>query len=194
MDYYTNNSNAYFEQTATVDPSSFLEPLAESLPPPARILDVGCGSGRDLLWFNRRGYETIGFEASPGLAALARSHSESPVIEGDFETFDFSTLSADAILLIGALVHLPRHRMPEVLERITRALSPGGHVLITLKRGDGDFTDGHGRRFYLWRRSDLEARFREMGFGVSRFFEQVSKIRSDDVWLGYVLEKSTVES
>jgi len=189
MDYYAANAKAYYEQTASVDPSSFLQPLADCLASPARILDVGCGSGRDLLWFRQKGYETIGFEGSPGLAELARAHSGSPVIDGNFETFDFSTLFEDAILLIGSLVHLPHHRMPVVFESITRALSPGGKVLISLKGGEGDFIDDHGRRFFLWQKSGLDARFQGLGFGVLRFFHQVSKIRSDDVWLGYVLEK-----
>lgn len=189
MDYYVGNAKNYYEQTANVDPSSFLQPLADCLTPPARIIDVGCGSGRDLLWFRQKGYETIGFEGSTGLAELARTHSGSPVIEGNFKTFDFSTLFADAILLIGALVHLPHHRMPVVFESITRALSPGGKVLISLKGGEGDFIDYHGRRFFLWQKSELDARFQGAGFGVLRFFRQVSKVRRNDVWLGYVLEK-----
>jgi SAM-dependent methyltransferase len=189
MNYYRKNPKIYYEQTASVDPSSFLQPLAECLTPPARIIDVGCGSGRDLLWSRQKGYETIGFENSSGLAELARSHSNCPIIEGDFEIFDFSTLSADAILLVGALVHLPHNRMPEIFGRIARVLSPGGKVLISMKEGEGEFTDDHGRRFFLWRKSDLEVQFQSLGFGVLRFFQQISKIRSDDVWLGYVLEK-----
>lgn len=189
MDYYAKNAKAYYEQTASVDPSSFLQPFSECLTPPARILDVGCGSGRDLFWFRRRGYETIGFEASPDLAELARSHSQCPVIEGDFENFDFSSLSADAILLIGALVHIPHKRLSVIFGRIARALSPGGKVLISMKEGEGEFIDDHERRFCLWRKSDLDVQFQSLGFGVLEFFQQISKIRGDDVWLGYVLEK-----
>ena len=73
-DYYQENYKAYHEKTFSIDPSSFLEPLARRLPPEAFILDVGCGSGRDLMWMAKRGFEVIGFERSPGLAELAREN------------------------------------------------------------------------------------------------------------------------
>jgi len=70
-DFYQKNYKAYHEKTFSIDPSSFLEPLARRLPAEAFILDVGCGSGRDLLWMKKRGFDVIGFERSPELAELA---------------------------------------------------------------------------------------------------------------------------
>lgn len=86
MNYYKENSKEYFDRTFSLDPSSFLAPVAEKLSSGAMVLDVGCGSGRDLLWFKNKGFEVIGFERSAGLAELAREHSDVEVIEGDFET------------------------------------------------------------------------------------------------------------
>ena len=57
---------AYHEATFHIDPASFLRPLAERLPPCAVILDVGCGSGRDLRWLRHRGFRAVGMERSPG--------------------------------------------------------------------------------------------------------------------------------
>ena len=85
-DFYQENFKAYHQKTFSIDPSSFLEPLARRLPAEAFILDVGCGSGRDLLWMKKRGFDVIGFERSPGLAELARDNVGCEVIEGDFET------------------------------------------------------------------------------------------------------------
>ncbi|MGA9179151.1 MAG: methyltransferase domain-containing protein, partial [Desulfobacterales bacterium] len=79
-DYYQKNYTAYHEKTFSIDPSSFLTPLAQRLPPEAFILDVGCGSGRDLLWMKKRGFEVIGFERSEGLAELARNNADCEVI------------------------------------------------------------------------------------------------------------------
>ncbi|MDZ7760171.1 MAG: hypothetical protein U5L00_07945 [Desulfovermiculus sp.] len=53
--FYQNQAQAYFDQTFGVDPSSFLLPLIRHLSPGARILDVGCGAGRDMLWLTNRG-------------------------------------------------------------------------------------------------------------------------------------------
>ena len=90
MNYYNENHKEYFDRTFSLDPSSFLAPLAERLSSGAMVLDVGCGSGRDLLWFKNKGFEVIGFEKSSGLAELAMEHSGVEVIEGDFDTYDFN--------------------------------------------------------------------------------------------------------
>jgi len=48
MDYYKENFKEYFDRTFSLDPSSFLAPVAERLSSGATVLDAGCGSGRDL--------------------------------------------------------------------------------------------------------------------------------------------------
>ncbi len=131
-DYYQENYNAYHKKTFSIDPSSFLEPLARRLPPEAFILDVGCGSGRDLMWMAKRGFEVIGFERSSGLAELARENAGCEVIEADFEAYDFSAIMVDAVMIVGALVHTPNLRFPEVFRNISSALSENGSVLLTL--------------------------------------------------------------
>jgi len=192
-DYYQKNYNAYHEKTFSIDPSSFLAPLSQRLPADAFILDVGCGSGRDLHWMKKRGFDVIGFERSPGLAELARDNAACEVIEGDFETYDFSSILVDAVMLVGALVHVPHEGFPRVFENITSAIPENGSVLITLKEGSGDRTDSDGRVFYLW--DDPKARefFDTLKFKVCDFSTSVSKTGSDDFWLSYVLEKTPVK-
>jgi cyclopropane fatty-acyl-phospholipid synthase-like methyltransferase len=189
-DYYQQNYRTYHEKTFFVDPSSFLTPFAEKLKPGATVLDIGCGSGRDLLWLKKRGFNVIGFERSPGLAGLARKNVECEVIEGDFETYDFSQLSVDAIVLIGALVHLPHAKVPEVLNSISRALKNDGNILLSLKKGAGNTSDSDGRVFYLWNDGELRDLFKDLGLDVTDYFQQSSKIGTDEVWIGYVLEKA----
>ena len=92
----------------------------------------------------------IGFERSPGLAELARDNAGCEVIEGDFETYDFSSILVDGMMAIGALVHVPHERFSKVFENITSAIPENGSVLITLKEGIGDLTDSDGRIFCLW--------------------------------------------
>ncbi len=188
--FYQENYKAYHEKTFSIDPSSFLEPLSQRLPAEAFILDVGCGSGRDLLWMKKRGFDVIGFERSPGLAELARDNAGCEVIEGDFETYDFSSILVDAIMAIGALVHVPHERFSKVFENITSAIPDNGSVLITLKEGAGDLTDSDGRIFYLWQDQKARELFDTLGFNVCDFSTSVSKTGSGDVWMSYVLDKS----
>ncbi len=190
IDYYEANAFKYHESTIGINPSSFLEPLARRLPSAAAILDVGCGSGRDLRWFKERGFRPIGIERSPSLAELARNHSGCPVMEANFETHDFSDCPVDALVLVGALVHIPHNRFEQVLDHLLKALRPGGHALITLKEGRGITEKSQERFFYLWQDPDLRAIFDRLSLTVVDFSRQTSKIRETDIWLGYVLKKN----
>jgi len=185
--FYEDNHQHYFDSTVGIDPSAFLEPLAGLLKPQATILDIGCGSGRDLLWLVKRGFRPTGFEQSPSLADLARKHSGCPVIEGDFGSYDFSELQFSALIFVGSLVHLSQEALPAILTSTCRALVPGGILLITVKEGNGTSRAADGRVFTLWLKADIEKVFAAHDLHIRDFSRQVSKIRPDDIWLGYVL-------
>ncbi len=187
MDTYATTPHTYHAQTFPLDPSPFLAPLTRHVPAPAHVLDVGCGSGRDLLWLKQRGYDVLGLERSPGLAKLARTHVGCEVLCADFDAFDFTALSVDAVTLIGALVHVPKDRFPATLARILQALKPGGHVLLTMKQGEGTSTAGDGRVFVLWRDEELRGVFGDLGLAVVEAFTNASVLDTGETWLGYVL-------
>ena len=188
-DFYSENYKLYHERTFSIDPSLFLEPFIKVLPKAAYILDVGCGSGRDLLWLKERGFKVTGFERSEGLAKLARKNSGCEVIEGDFETFDFSPLSFDAVIASGSLVHIPHEKLPAIFQNITKCMS-SAIVYISLKEGTGLKTDDEGRRFYRWSDEELRKLFSKVEFSVINFSRSKSAVNSKDVWLGYALKKS----
>ena len=191
-DYYQENYAAYHEKTFSIDPSSFLEPFASRLAKDSLVLDLGCGSGRDLLWLKKRGFSVVGFERSEGLARLARENADCEVMDGDFETYDFSSLSVEAILASGSFVHLPHSRLPGVLKNVQRALGrPAKNrslVYISLKKGRGEMTSNDGRVFYLWQDRDLRTLFSRQGLFVLDFLPSESLMGTGEVWLGYVLE------
>jgi SAM-dependent methyltransferase len=189
-DYYQSHFLEYHEQTFAVDPTTFLEPLVKRLKSGAEILDVGCGSGRDLLWLKNRGFKVIGLEKSAGLAGLARQHTGCEVIEADFESFEFSEYQVDAVTLIDALVHVPHEKFAEILSSILQALQHDGTLLLTMKAGKGSREFPDGRIFYLWKRPDLENIFDTLGLIRVHFSRQVSKVRPSDEWLSYVLRIS----
>lgn len=188
--FYEENHQQYFEATAGIDPAAFLVPLAGLLEPQATILDIGCGSGRDLRWLARRGFQPTGFEQSPGLSRLAREYSGCPVIEGDFCRYDFSRHQFAALVFVGSLVHLSKEVLPSVLQSTCRALAPDGLILITMKEGNGFSSAADGRVFTLWSREELEKIFAANRLHVLDFSRQVSKLRSDDIWLSYVLRSA----
>lgn len=188
-DYYRENHEKYFERTFNIDPSSFLSPLSAKLAPGAFILDVGCGSGRDLLWLKNHGFQVMGFERSPELAELARKSTGCDVLDGDFISYDFSSIRADAVILIGALVHIPHAYFAPVLRNIAAALKDNGLMLITAKEGTGVRESADGRIFSLFQDRDLKAIFAPLDFQLLDFSRNASKTGSGEIWLRYLVQK-----
>ncbi len=189
-DYYRRHYRSYYDATAGIDPEPFLGDFARRLAPGDRVLDVGCGSGRDLHWLRRKGMTAIGFERSPELADLARRLSGCEVIEGDFSVFDFRPLSVDAIILCGALAHLPHNRLADMLAHILAALDPASGrrlAYLSLKEGDGTAVDHRGRRFYFWQGGPLRDLLIACGLHILDFRRGPSADGRGDAWLGYDL-------
>jgi len=187
IDFYQRHHKAYHEKTFHIDPSSFLEPLVRHLESDANLLDVGCGSGRDLLWLKKNGFNVTGFERSRGLAALARKHASCRIIEGDFQTYDFSKWTFDAILLSGSLVHIPHAHLDSIFGHILKGIEKGGKVLVSLKEGNGSFVGKDGRAFFYWQDSELRDLFTKHAFSILEFHKASSEVNKRDTWLSYVL-------
>lgn len=128
-----------------------------------------------------------GFEHSSGLAGLARQNSGCPVIEGDFTSYDFSHFEFDGLLLIGALIHLHPLEFPEILDRISLGMKPGGKMYLTLKEGEGVVQREDGRVDSLWKSEDLERIFSDGGFAVLASSRDISVMDTGEVWLSYLL-------
>jgi SAM-dependent methyltransferase len=194
-DFYQTHYLDYHERTFQLDSSIFLEPFVAHLAPGCRILDAGCGSGRDLLWLMRHGFEVVGLERAPGLADLARRHAGCEVVTADFEVDDLSGFNVDAVLMAGSLVHVPPSRIAGVIDNVTRALgrpqnATSEHrnmLYLSLKQGQGTRTDASGRVFFLWSDQTLRDCFARRGWEIRAFCRTPSATGSDDIWLGYVL-------
>ena len=186
-DFYESNAKAYFERTNRVDPSPILTPLLRHLQPGSAILDIGCGSGRDLKWFKAKGFDPAGLERSPSLAVMASDHSNCPVSIADL--FDYQPPNHfDCILLIGTLVHLPKPELPRALRKIMRMLKPDGIMYMSMKAWGGSEMSEDGRVFQLWSDSELRREFSRLGLEVLEHSRSRSLLGNRDVWLGYILK------
>jgi hypothetical protein len=96
----------------------------------------------------------------------------------------------DAILLCGALVHVPHDRLAAVLTTVLRALAPDSRrriVYLSLKEGRGAATDAKGRVFFFWQDEELRPLFPGCNIRIVDFQRRCAADGSGSIWLGYVL-------
>ncbi|MES1211647.1 MAG: class I SAM-dependent methyltransferase, partial [Acidobacteriota bacterium] len=109
--------------------------LKERLVPGMCLLDAGCGGGRNLVWFLRRGYEVFGVDESPGaveqvrrLAAALAPHLPLESFQvADVADLPFPDARFDAVLC-SAVLHFARDEthFDRMLDELWRVLRPGG--------------------------------------------------------------------
>ena len=73
IEYYNKNSQKFFDDTVNIEMTAFYDQFLPLVKDKGKILDVGCGSGRDVKAFNSLGYNSIGIDASKELVTKANS-------------------------------------------------------------------------------------------------------------------------
>ena len=135
----------FFADTVDVDMTPLYRCFLPLLPEQARILDAGCGSGRDAAAFATLGHRVTAFDASPALAALAARHLGQPVQCLRFQDIAWQG-AFDGIWACASLLHVPGAGLPDVMQRLCRALKPDGVLYASFKYGSAEH-EHHGRRF-----------------------------------------------
>jgi SAM-dependent methyltransferase len=133
--YYDAHAEKYVRDTLGVDMAPLYEPFLTLVQVGGHILDVGCGSGRDALAFQRRGFRVTAIDASSEIARLAseRTGQAVEVLRAQDLTYDNSF---DGIWACASLLHVPSGEMDNVFARLTRALRPGGICYMSFKLGE----------------------------------------------------------
>ncbi|MDE8556368.1 class I SAM-dependent methyltransferase [Pantoea vagans] len=144
-DYYRQNAQRFFTETASVDMSALYPHFVSCLPPGARILDAGCGSGRDVKAFGEMGFAVEAFDASAELVALACQLSGKPVTQMRFQDVN-AVEKYDGIWCCASLLHVSDAELPEVMTKLAIAMKPDGIWYLSFKYGRGE-REKDGRRF-----------------------------------------------
>jgi ubiquinone/menaquinone biosynthesis C-methylase UbiE len=127
-------------QTQQVSPglSASAQAFVQALPPQARLLDLGCGPGRDLAFFAAHALRTFGLDLSRGMLSLAKHTTPSALMQADMLALPLPTHALDGIWCCAALLHLPRALAPQALNEMQRVLRPNGLLFLSVKQGQGE--------------------------------------------------------
>ena len=89
VDYYNKNADSFFEGSINADMSEVRQRFLKYIPDGGKILDAGCGSGRDSKAFLDTGYDVVSFDASEEMCKRASKYIGKDVMNLRFEEISF---------------------------------------------------------------------------------------------------------
>jgi SAM-dependent methyltransferase len=161
---------------------------------PGPTADVGCGSGRDAAWLGAQGYPTVGFDASEGLLAEARSRHPQiefkravlPALDGIPEA-SFTNVLCETVIM-----HLEPEAIAPAVARLLAILVSGGVLYLSWRVTEGaDRRDERGR---LYAAFDPERVLRALETTRILLDEEVGSVSSGKLIRRIVAAKSSAHS
>lgn len=139
---YAEEADDLFVRYESRDAASIHAPWSKFFPqPPARILDIGAGTGRDAGWFASLGHKVLAVEPTDALRlGAARLHPEPEITWLDDILPGLEATRArgevyDLILMHAVWMHLTGDERAAGMENLASLLAPGGRIAMSLRHG-----------------------------------------------------------
>ena len=133
--YYNEKTEEFISGTIDVDFTYIQNIFLSYLPVGAKILDFGCGSGRDTKYFLEHGYDVDAIDGSEELCKRASEYTGIPVRHMYFQELS-EVETYDGIWACASILHLKKEEIAPVLEKMITATKPGGILYVSFKYGD----------------------------------------------------------
>lgn len=146
LDYYNKNSEEYFNSTLNVDMTNTYKAFLKLVPKGGKILDLGCGSGRDSMNFIKLGYEVTAVDGAKELAKKASVLLGKEVIVSTFEELELKE-KFHGIWACASLLHIKREDLKTVLNNLYNNLEDNGVFYMSFKYGEKEYVDDKNRYF-----------------------------------------------
>jgi SAM-dependent methyltransferase len=137
-----------------------------------KIVDLGCGNGRDAYWLSNMGYKVVGVDISKEMVRLSKvKNPELEFFVKSFYELDFAKKSFEGFWAANSLLHIPKRNIAGVLKNIAFILKSGAIGFISLKEGNGEkMTEwrqsGYKRYFIYYRQDEFAKILKQNGFEI----------------------------
>jgi SAM-dependent methyltransferase len=145
ISFYDEHGTEFCASTVNVDMSPLYRAFLDHIPAGGRILDAGCGSGRDSLAFLKLGYQVVSIDASTEMASATTRLTGHNALLMRFDEMTFDS-EFDGVWACASLLHTSRQGLAPVLTRVARTMKPGGTLYCSFKYGKSERIE-NGRLF-----------------------------------------------
>ncbi|GAB4542310.1 MAG: hypothetical protein Kow0063_34120 [Anaerolineae bacterium] len=186
---YDKNAPYFATRFWGLDLAAQLDRFCACLRPGARVVDVGCGPGRDLLKLARRGFWAVGVDRSAGMLRQALAQGATNLVQADARALPFAQGALDGVWACASLFYLPKAGLPAVLREMRRALGHG-HICLIMKHGEGEswHEDEQGQRrfFAYYHTAEVELALERAGFQVLHCDLEPDTRHPDFAWINAI--------
>lgn len=134
LDYYNKNAQEFCQSTVNADMSVCYQMFEKYLRRGGKILDLGCGSGRDSKYFLSQGYEVVSIDGSEEICKRASEYLQRSAQCVRFEEMNFSR-EFDGVWACASLLHVEKDKLLDVLKRVFMSLKENGILYASFKYG-----------------------------------------------------------
>lgn len=191
INYYNNNAKKFVDTTGSVNFQPIQDKFLQALHG-LRILDFGCGSGRDTRYFLEKGYKVTAIDGSEALCIYATQYTGILVRQMLFQELS-DTDCYDGIWACASILHLPKAELKEIFEKMLTALHSDGIIYTSFKYGDFEgerngrhFTDFTIDSFKMFIKNIEHVQIKECWITNDARPE-----REDEKWLNLLLQKTS---
>ena len=196
--FYDENAADFCDKHDAIRLDPFHKEVRANLPVGSKIIEIGCGSGRDAARSLADGYDIIALDGSKGLLAeIPKRHPElkDRLIFGIMPCkLDFPDEYFDGFYSVACLMHLYEKDLVPTLAELYRITKKGGKGLVSIPTTRNDVNDDgvdvKGRTMNLMPIEIWEKYFKEAGFSAIHGEDEPDKLgRPGIFWLTFVLTK-----
>ena len=102
-----------------------------------KILDIGCGPGRDAKYFSEHDLEVTGIDLTSNFVKMASQNvPNAKFIQMDMRNLDFPENSFDGIWACASFLHVPKEDAKNTLLGFRKILKPAGLIYLSVKQGN----------------------------------------------------------
>ncbi len=184
MKYYEANSKLYIEKTISVDMSFHYDKFLKFIPKNSHILDVGFGSGRDMIFFSKNGYNVSGIDTSMSFVDNMLKHGY------DVRLLDVLELNEpnkyDGIWASASLLHVDD--LLKAFNNLYNSLKPNGVLFASFKYGD--FKGIRDERFYVdLNEESAKELINKTKFKIEEIYITDDLMQRSNLWLNIIVKK-----